>query len=121
MGQESCTDNEHPDADAPLHVGAKDVLVHQSDGYGCVDAEKPHVAREPVEHPAYERFLAGEPCHLSVGAVAEVGRHEQCHSEQVVHGVGIMEHPSCGCSEKYRKYGYGIGVYAEPVPEKCEH
>ena len=24
-------------------------------------------------------------------------------------------------SEKYRKYGYGIGVYAEPVPEKCEH
>ena len=52
-------------------------------------------------------------CELSVGAVIGICPYEQPDANEIYVCVGGVEAKRRADSEKYRCYGYGIGMYAE--------
>ena len=106
--------------DAPLPVGARDVLVPQPEHDGQVDAEEPHVAGKAVEHAPYQRLLARHAGHLPVCRVAEVGQHQQHHAADVVRQVGIVEHPASTYSQEDAEDGDHVRMDVELIPEQGE-
>ena len=45
VAQDACHESQYPYPPPPFHFGSGDELGHQAQAKGCIDAEKPHVAR----------------------------------------------------------------------------
>ena len=121
MTQESCTDAYYKDIETPCCPSEeRNRFVPQPHHDSDIYCKEPDVSRESVEHTAHKRLLARESGQLSVGGVAEIGKHQQHHSPYVRHYIVILEHPSCSSSEEYRQYGDGIGMNAQFLPHQCE-
>ena len=112
---------QHPTPNAPFHACKRDVFGHQSPRDGCVDGEKPKVARKTVEHSSDECFLARQSCHLAVGGVAEIGEHQQNHAPNVVREVAVMEHTTCAHAKENRQNRDDIRMNAQTVPKQRKH
>ena len=100
------------------NVDKRNLLRHQAQTEGCIDAEEPHVAGKAVEHTAYKRFLVGEAGKLAVGRVAEVGEHQEDNTADVVGEVGVIEHQGGTHAQEDGKNGDGIGVNSELLPNQ---
>ncbi len=98
---------------------------HQTD----VDAEIPYILRRTVEDASEAARLARHACQLTVGAVEEVGPHEQRDTEHVPQETvppgkavgGREETESGGNAEQYGEIGDGVGVHTETVEQARPH
>ena len=120
MAKEAGNDAQHPYPYSPVHRQTGYLLGHQAQTNGTVDEEEPHVAGKAVEHTPDERLLSREARHLSVGGVAEVGKHQQQHATEVVPQVVEIEHHAGCCAEENGEDGDHIRVDAQPDPAQGE-
>ena len=117
MQQYTCNSTEHKAPDAPLDIGTRDILMPQTGYNAQVDGCKPQIARESIEHSTYQGLLASDTCHLSIGRIAEVGKHQQQYAADIMHKVGVVEHPSCTHAQEYRNNCNNVGVDIHLVPQ----
>ena len=112
------TEREAPGA--PLHICARDVLIPKAEHDGEIDGEEPQVAREAVEHTSDEGLLTRQTRHLTIGGVAEVGKHQQQYATDVMPQVGIVKHKPSPHSQEDRNDSDDIGVDIELIPQQGE-
>ena len=122
VAEHSGDERQHPYPYAPngVHIAGHGLPRHAATE-GEVYAEKPDVACKPVDDAPHKGFLPRQPGQLSVGRVAEVGQHQQQHSERVVRQVGVIEHPCSRHSEHDRHRRDGVRVYAETLACQCHN
>ena len=74
--QESCHCTQHKAPEAPVGIEERHGLVPQTVYDAQVDTHEPQVASKTIEHTSYQGFLACDTGHLTIGRIAEVGKHQ---------------------------------------------
>jgi len=118
MAAETCHHSQQEGTNAPRKRQTRYRLVPQAHNDRYVDGSEPHIARETIEYPSHEGLLAREACHLSIGRVTEVGKHQQDDTTEVMAPVGEVEHPPGTDAQEDGEDGNGIGMDTQPIPQQ---
>ena len=94
---------------------------------GHIDGREPREACQSVKDAAHTALLTRHAGQLTVGAVEDVGNHQQCDGGKVVENAGgtlviettVGKQHAAACADKHRQYGYRIGVDIEIVEAFC--